>query len=256
MKISILGTGTSVGIPMIACHCDTCRSTDSRDKRLRTSAHLEFNDIHIQIDIGPDFRQQILNSRIPKVDLILLTHEHADHTSGLDEIRAFNFAQDDARIPLYSEDRVLTDLKKRFDYIFGGNKYPGLPSILLNHIVPQESILFHGLKILPLRIQHGTLGILGYRIGNFAYITDASAIPEETMESLMGLDVLIINALRIKEHHSHFNLEQALEVISHIKAKRTFITHISHQMGLHDEIEKTLPPHVQLAYDGLIIESE
>ncbi|MEO6189158.1 MAG: MBL fold metallo-hydrolase [Saprospiraceae bacterium] len=253
MKVIILGTGTSVGVPMIGCTCPTCTSLDPKDSRLRTSAHISTQGIHIQIDIGPDFRQQILSNKIKRVDAILITHQHADHTSGIDEIRAFNFSQNSS-IPIYAEDMVLDDLKQRFAYVFSASDYPGLPSIRLNPIIANQNFNILGIDITPLRILHGKLPILGFRICNFAYITDASQISEDVMQELQGLEVLIINALRHKVHHSHFNLDQSLKVVHQINAKQTYLTHLSHQMGLHKDIEKELPPNVFLGYDGLTIE--
>ncbi|NOT36181.1 MAG: MBL fold metallo-hydrolase [Saprospiraceae bacterium] len=254
MKITILGTGTSVGIPMIACSCPTCSSTDTRDKRLRTSVHIEYKGKNIQIDVGPDFRQQMLTSGIQKLDLVLITHQHSDHTAGIDEIRAFNFAHNGSEIPLFANEFVIKDLKTRFHYIFGANEYPGLPLIQLNEIVENQLIDCKEFQIIPIKIQHGKLNILGYRIQNFAYITDASFISEESFEQLQNLEILIINSLRLKEHHSHFNLEQSLMAISKIGAKKSYITHLSHQMGLHSNVEKILPHGVSLAYDGLVLE--
>lgn len=235
---------------MIGCSCETCSSTDSKDKRLRTSLHLSLQDCEIQIDIGPDFRQQMLNSKIPRVDLILITHQHADHTAGLDEVRALNFLQNSS-IPLFAEKNVLEDLRTRFAYIFGKNKYPGLPIISLNEIQAYEKFIFNSIEILPIRIMHGSLPILAYRIGKFAYITDANFIEDRSIELLQDLDVLVINALRHKTHHSHFNLDQSLEVANRIHAKKTFLTHLSHQMGLHKKVEKQIPDTVAIAYDGL-----
>lgn len=253
MKITILGTGTSVGIPMIGCSCYVCQSEDTRDKRLRTSINILTKNTSLQIDIGPDFRQQVLRSQITRIDAILLTHHHADHTSGLDEIRAFNFSQDQL-IPIYAENYVLEDLKLRFDYIFGGVNYPGLPNLKLQLVEPGNSVNISGIDVLPVRIMHGELPILGYRIGNFAYITDANFIDEVTLSQLQDLDILIINALRQKLHHSHFSLQQSLEMIKVINAKKSYITHISHQMGTHQETELKLPTNVSLAFDGLILE--
>ncbi len=238
---------------MIGCSCYVCQSEDTRDKRLRTSINILTKNTSLQIDIGPDFRQQVLRSQITRIDAILLTHHHADHTSGLDEIRAFNFSQDQL-IPIYAENYVLEDLKLRFDYIFGGVNYPGLPNLKLQLVEPGNSVNISGIDVLPVRIMHGELPILGYRIGNFAYITDANFIDEVTLSQLQDLDILIINALRQKLHHSHFSLQQSLEMIKVINAKKSYITHISHQMGTHQETELKLPTNVSLAFDGLILE--
>jgi len=252
VKIVLLGTGTSLGVPMIGCDCEVCHSSHYKDKRLRSSAYFELEGLGLQIDIGPDFRQQMLLNRISKIDAVLLTHEHADHTSGMDEIRGFNFSQK-MSIPFYGEQRVVNDLRQRFDYIFKPVKYSGLPAIELKEISGLNNFSIKETEIMPLSLMHGNLPILGYRIRNAAYITDASFLPEETITRLQGLEVLIINALRQTSHHSHLSLKECLVCIEQIKPKKAYITHISHQMGLHDQIESTLPDSVHLAYDGLII---
>ncbi len=238
---------------MIGCTCPTCTSNNPKDKRLRTSAIIQYNGCNIQIDVGPDFRQQMLTHQINKLDAILITHQHSDHTSGIDEIRAFNFIENNAIFPMYAEQWVLDDIKNRFRYIFEKSDYPGLPSIKLFPIEAGCEFDFNGITILPIKITHGQKEILAYRIDQFAYVTDCSYISKESMSQLMNLDVLILNSLRQKQHHSHFTLLQALEVIEILKPKKAFLTHISHQMGLHSEIEKLLPANVQLAYDTCVI---
>lgn len=239
---------------MIGCLCETCTSQDPHDKRLRTSAHIVIENKHIQIDIGPDFRQQMLTHGVQMLDGLILTHQHSDHTSGLDEIRAFNFIKEGTSIPLYAEQYLLDDLRTRFAYIFSPKDYPGLPLITLHKIESNSEFNIDGINIMPIKVIHGRQPIVGYRIQNFAYITDASLIPKESIIQLRNLDVLIINALRKKVHHSHFNLAQSLKAIEEINPKKAYITHISHQMGRHKIVESELPENVFLAFDGLTLE--
>lgn len=253
MKITFLGTGTSQGIPVINCTCEVCQSPEPRNKRLRTSAWIQTERNSILIDIGPDFRQQALKNSIQRIDALLLTHEHADHTAGLDDIRPINFAMG-AEIPLYAESRVIADLQKRYHYIFGGSDYPGLPKLELVPVIINKSFSIHGDIIFPFRVMHGKLGILGFRISDFVYITDAGSISEDLIEELRHCKVLVINALRNKEHHSHLSLAQAIEIIERIQPGRAFLTHISHQLGLHEVVGKKLDSTIQLAYDNLQIE--
>ena len=249
MKLVFLGTGTSQGVPIIGCSCDVCRSLDFRDKRLRTSACITVGDDQFIIDTGPDFRQQVLRENIGRLDGILFTHAHRDHTAGLDDIRAFNYMQN-VDMPTYGTADVLNQLKRDFDYIFAHQEYIGLPRLALSEIDDRPFTAGHTL-ITPLPVMHLRLPVMGYRIGNLSYITDANYIPETTFERLEGTSVLVLNALQLTEHPSHFNLEQALEVVSIVKPERAYFIHISHKMGLHSQIAKTLPAHVQLAYDGL-----
>lgn len=249
MKITFLGTGTSQGVPVIACECNTCTSTDQHDKRLRTSLLLEVGDTTLLFDAGPDFRQQMLREHVTKLDSILLTHEHKDHIAGLDDVRAFNYKSQDA-IDIYAEDRVLKAVKKEYSYVFSEYQYPGIPKMRLN-LVPEQDFEIKGIKIEPVRVFHYRLPVYGYRIGNFAYITDANYIPEESKEKLFGVKYLVINALRKEKHISHFSLREAIDIIREISPKKAFITHISHQMGLHSEVSKELPAGIFLAYDGL-----
>ena len=251
VKITFLGTGTSQGVPVIACDCRTCQSDDSHDKRLRTSLLLETEDASILFDAGPDFRQQMLREHVTRLDAILLTHEHKDHIAGLDDVRAFNYKSQDA-IDIYSEERVLKALKKEYSYVFSEFQYPGIPRMRLNAI---DDLAFSvkGIQITPVRVFHYRLPVYGFRIGNFAYITDANYIPEESKEKLYGVKYLVINALRKEKHISHFSLREALDFIREISPKKAFITHISHQMGLHAEVSEQLPPEIMLAYDGLTV---
>lgn len=249
MKITFLGTGTSQGVPVIACECNTCLSTDQHDNRLRTSLLLETGDTTLLFDAGPDFRQQMLREKVGKLDSIVLTHEHKDHIGGLDDVRAFNYKSQDA-IDIWAEDRVHKALKKEYSYVFSDYQYPGIPKMRLNDI-PDHSFMIHELHVEPIRVFHYRLPILGFRIGNFAYITDANYIPEESKEKLFGVKFLVINALRKEKHVSHFSLREAIDVIHEISPKKAFITHISHQMGLHKEVMSELPGGIALAYDGL-----
>ena len=250
-KVTFLGTGTSQGIPMIACGCHVCQSNDEKDKRLRVSIHVEIGGKSIIIDTGPDFRQQVLRAGIKRLDAVLYTHEHKDHTAGMDDVRGFNFHQQ-STIPLYARPQVIEQLKREFSYAFGENKYPGVPEIDV-YTLDGEPFAVQGIDIQPIFVKHYYLDVLGFRFGDFAYVTDANSIAPEEQDKLRGLDVLVINALRKTSHISHFTLAEALELIAELNPKRAFITHISHQMGLHHEVEKELPPNVSLAYDGLTL---
>ena len=249
MKVTFLGTGTSQGIPVIACNCETCKSKDSKDKRLRTSILIESDSTAIIIDTGPDFRQQMLRENIIKLDAVLYTHEHRDHIAGLDDVRAFNFVNQQA-MDVYGEERVIRALKYEFPYIFAEKKYPGVPQISV-HEISNFDFMVNDLTITPIRVMHYRLPILAFRIGDLAYVTDADFISEEEKEKLIGTKYLIINALRKEKHISHFNLEQALEVIRQLSPKKAFLTHLSHQMGQSEVIQKELPPNVFVSYDGL-----
>lgn len=249
MIFTFLGTGTSQGIPVIACDCKVCNSADPRDKRMRCSAWIHDEDLSIVIDIGPDFRQQALINGISNIDAILLTHEHADHTAGLDDIRPINFNQ--GSIPFFGEQRVLDDLKIRFHYSFQKDRYPGLPEAELVPIKDGQSFLVKNSLVQSLRIWHGKLGILAFKFGSLVYITDASEISPEVLGEIQSIDVLIINALRQRSHHSHLQLSEALDYARIIGARRTYLTHLSHQLGLHGEVQSQLPDSVLLAEDGL-----
>ena len=249
MKVTLLGTGTSQGVPVVGCSCEVCRSTDARDKRLRTSAFVEVDGVRLLIDTGPDLRQQLLRENITRVDAVLLTHEHKDHLAGLDDIRPIYFRQK-APIDLYAMSRVLGVVRKDFDYAFTPHPYPGAPAFQL-HAIRRDAFYVGNVKIQPIQVRHLTLPILGYRIGPFAYITDASFVADTEVALLQDLKVLVVNALHREKHYSHFNLEQALQFVETVRPKRAYLTHVSHHMGLYADVEKILPPNVTLGYDGL-----
>jgi len=251
MKITFLGTGTSQGIPVISSSHPVCLSTDKRDKRLRVSILIEWDDYTYVVDCGPDFRFQMLRANVQKINGILITHEHADHIAGIDDIRPFSFQL--GGVPLYAQKRVLENLAYRFDYIFKDeNKYPGAPSVVKN-IVGKVPFKLNNLEVTPIKVEHGELTILGYKFNNIAYLTDVKTIDVAEKEKLKNLDVLIINAIRYKPHHSHLNLEEALKLVEELKPKKTYFTHISHHLGFHAEVEKKLPKNVFLAYDELVL---
>lgn len=253
VKITFLGTGTSQGIPVINCQYPVCFSDDKRDKRLRTSILVEWDSYRYVIDCGPDFRYQMLRAKVSKIDGILFTHEHADHTSGLDDIRPFSFQM--GAVPIFAQKRVIENLTKRFDYIFvDANKYPGAPSVIINE-VKNEPFFLHNLKVIPIESFHHKITVLGFRFDNVAYLTDVKTISEIGLQKLLNLDVLIINALRIKPHKSHLNLKEALAIIKKLQPKKAYLTHMSHLMGFHAETEKQLPKNVFLAYDELVVEN-
>lgn len=252
MKIHFLGTGTSQGVPVINCACDVCASADFRDQRLRTSVAIEVAGKVLVIDCGPDFRQQMLRLRPARLDALLITHNHKDHTAGLDDVRPFYFQQGH-NIPLYATKSVVEQLKQEYAYAFAADKYPGAPGFNVNPI-STDAFEAEGIQITPVEVLHGKQYILGFRIGNFAYITDASYIPATEMVKLKGAEVLVLNALQHKTHHSHFTLKQAIEAAHKIDARQTYFTHISHRLGKHSQINNTLPEGIQLAHDGLTIE--
>lgn len=252
MKLTFLGTGTSQGIPIIGCKCFVCQSDNPKDKRLRSSVHIEVDNLSLVIDSGPDFRQQILRENINKLDAILFTHDHKDHTAGLDDVRAFNYLQKKP-MEVYGEAKILETLKREFAYAFAKDRYPGVPRINLNEI-ENNSFYIESQLIEPIRGMHQKLPVLGFKIKNVAYITDMNYISEQELEKIKGVDVLIINALRIEKHISHFNLEEALSIIKTSKVKQAYLTHISHALGFYNELSTKLPHNVSLAYDGLIIE--
>ncbi len=251
MKVTFLGTGTSQGIPIIGSTHPVCLSKNPKDKRLRVSVMVEWEGLNILIDCGPDFRMQMLANNFARLDAILFTHEHNDHVAGLDDIRPFFFRQ--GNIPIYAHERVLNALKKRFDYIFvTENKYPGAPGVN-EHIVTDNDFEIQGKHITPVSYLHNQLQVYGYRMGGFAYLTDIKSISETEAEKLKNLEVVVVSALRVEPHHSHFNLAEALEFIEKIKPNKTYLTHISHLLGFHDEVEQSLPENVHLAYDNLKI---
>lgn len=254
MKITFLGTGTSQGIPVITCKCAVCQSADYRDKRLRVSVLVETTDKTIVIDSGPDFRYQMLRAGVKDLDAILFTHEHKDHVAGLDDIRPFNYLLK-KNIDIYATERVQHALKREFSYIFAEAHYPGLPQIDL-HTITDVPFYVGNTKIVPLNIMHYKLPILGFRIGDFSYITDAKTIADETLEKVKGTRILVVNALQREEHISHFTLDEAISFSQKVGAQTTYFTHISHNLGLHAIVEKDLPTNIKLAYDGLTILSE
>jgi phosphoribosyl 1,2-cyclic phosphate phosphodiesterase len=252
MKITFLGTGTSQGVPVVACHCEVCSSGNFRDKRLRSSLLLEDQGKFFVIDAGPDFRQQMLREGVDHLESILLTHEHKDHIGGLDDVRAFNYFQKKA-MDVYARREIHSRIMTEFDYAFKEDKYPGVPEICL-HAVGDQAFQVSHLEILPVTAEHYKLPVLGFRIGDFVYLTDFSTIREEEKQKLLGAKIVILPALRKKPHYSHMNLEQALQLIEEIRPEKAYLTHISHMMGLHDTVEKELPANVKLAYDGLKLE--
>jgi len=251
VKITFLGTGTSQGVPVITCNCSVCSSLDKRDKRLRTSILVQTDNLNIVIDTGPDFRQQMLRTNIKRLDAVLFTHEHKDHIAGLDDVRPFNYIQKQS-IKVFCSQRVEEALRRDFHYCFAENKYPGVPQLDLNTIT-NERFQINDLEIQPVEVMHYKLPVHGFRIGDFSYVTDAKSIAEDQRALLRGSKVLIINALRFEEHISHFNFEQALEVIKDLKVEKAYLTHISHLMTTHEELIKMCPRNVIPAYDGLEI---
>jgi len=251
LKVTFLGTGTSQGIPVIACTCDTCLSNDPRDKRLRSSVLIELNGKTFVIDTGPDFRQQMLRAKVTNITAILFTHEHKDHIAGLDDIRAFNYIHQ-RPMEVYADHRVEKALKREYAYVFAEDKYPGIPEMNV-HIIENKGFYIEDIKITPIRLMHYKLPIFGFRINDFTYITDTNYISSEEKEKIKGTKTLVVNALRKKKHLSHFNLEEALALISEIKPEYAYLTHVSHLMGRQAIVEKELPENVFFAYDGLVI---
>lgn len=254
VRLTFLGTGTSQGVPMIACGCEVCRSGDSHDKRLRSSVMVESRGVRVIIDAGPDFRYQMLREHVRSIDAILLTHEHKDHTGGIDDVRAFNYFQDKP-VDIYATERVQRAVRKDFDYAFAEEKYPGVPEIRL-HTIDSEPFTVGDLEITPVCGKHFMLPVTGFRIGRIAYLTDFNHIEDSQLEKLRGLDYLVINALRHEKHISHFTVREAVEVSRKVAPRHTLLTHASHQIGLYRDICGTLPEGVGLAYDGLVIQSD
>ena len=248
MKFTFLGTGTSQGVPVISCRCEVCQSLDRRDKRLRTSGLLQSDTTTLVFDTGPDFRQQMLRQQVDVLDAVVFTHSHKDHVAGMDDVRAYNFFLKRS-MHIYADPFTLDRLKVEFHYIFEGD-YPGVPRVVL-HKITDEKFQVGDISLQPVPVMHKDMPVLGFRSANFAYVTDANYISPTSMERLMGLDILVLNALRLKAHYSHFNLDEAIEIIETLKPRKAFLTHISHQMGMHERVNAYLPEHIELAYDGL-----
>ena len=252
LKVTLLGTGTSQGVPVIGCECAVCTSADPRNKRLRTSALVSAGDTNIVIDAGPDFRQQMLRANVKRLDALLITHEHNDHVAGLDDVRPFNFKQKMA-MPVYVTPKVGDELQSRYSYAFSSNPYPGAPVFALHNMEAGKVFTVAGISVLPLTVMHGTLPVMAFRIDDFSYVTDAKTIPSDTLAQLQGTKILVLNALHHSGHYSHLNLTEALDVIAKIQPKKAYLTHVSHHMGLYDEVSKSLPGNVLLGYDGMEI---
>lgn len=252
MKITFLGTGTSQGVPFIGCDCPVCTSADKRNDRLRTSVWIDTPEASVVIDSGPDFRQQMLRYNVRRLDAIVFTHGHKDHVAGMDDVRAYNF-HDKKAMNVYADLNTQEVLKREFQYVFQEPNYPGIPQVDLNTINGDKLFNVNGLEFNPIKVLHYKLEVLGFRIGDFTYITDANYISPEQLDKAKGSKVLVLNALRHEAHPSHFTLKEAIEVATAIGAENTYFTHISHQLGLHDEVEATLPEGTHLAYDGLTL---
>lgn len=250
-RVSFLGTGTSVGVPMIGCTCETCLSTDPKDKRLRTSLLVELDDLTFVIDTGPDFRQQMLSQQVQQLDAILYTHEHRDHTAGLDDIRPFNFLSKNP-LEVYATAHVQVELKKQFDYIFLPKKFSSLPQVSLNEITGAPFQL-KGHEIVPIEVMHYKLPVCGFRFHDFCYITDAKTISETEKEKIRGSKILVLNALRYEEHLTHLTVDEAVALATELAVPEVYFTHFSHQIGRHADVQKRLPSHIKLAYDGLVV---
>lgn len=249
MKITFLGTGTSTGVPEIGCSCEVCTSPDKRDGRLRTSVLVEVEGKRLLLDCGPDFRWQMIQNKTYRLDAVLISHEHYDHVGGLDDLRPFCR---EGGISVFAEDYVAEAIQTRIPYVFRQHKYPGVPNLEL-HKISTEPFVAAGVPVIPIRVMHGKLPILGYRIGNMAYLTDVKYLLEEEYAKLEGLELLILTALRTGSHPTHQSLDEALEMVERIRPKETYLIHMSHRIGLHAEVEKSLPPHIHLSYDGLTV---
>ncbi len=252
LTIEFLGTGTSQGVPMIGCACAVCRSADPRDKRLRSSALVRVDGRTLLIDAGPDLRQQMLRSDVQELDAVLLTHEHMDHIAGIDDLRAFNFKQQ-RPMDIHANAATLDAVRRMFHYAFAEDRYPGVPELNL-HAIADGAFTAAGVEVIPFAVMHYNLPVLGFRIGGLGYITDAKVVPPESVNALKGIDTLVVNALRRKEHLSHLNLAQALELVKAIEPRRAYFIHMSHLLGAHAEVNAELPIGVELAYDGLVVD--
>ncbi len=250
MTVTFLGTGTSQGVPFIGCNCAVCRSSDPRDKRLRCSVWIQLPQLSLVIDTGPDFRYQMLRADVQQLDAVLFTHGHKDHIAGLDDIRAYNYHQQKP-MDIWCTEETEASLRREFSYVFYNASYPGIPQLNLHRIQPGENFSINGVEIMPIRVMHYKLEVIGFRIGPFSYITDANYIAAEELNKLRGSEAIVLNALRHEHHVSHFTLEEAIDIAKEIGAGASYFTHISHQLGLHDLVEKSLPPNMHLAYDGL-----
>jgi phosphoribosyl 1,2-cyclic phosphate phosphodiesterase len=255
MKLTFLGTGTSQGVPVIACNCSVCLSEDPKDKRLRTSVMITIDGLNYVIDSGPDFRQQMLRERVQDLTAVLFTHEHKDHVAGMDDVRAFNFKYQKA-MDVYCDENVQRALFREYPYVFSDVKYPGVPKVNINLVDKNQNIRMGEHVFTPIEVMHHKLPVLGYRIKDLTYITDAKTISPVEIEKMRGTKVLVLNALSKEAHISHFNLEEALQMIDLIKPEKAYLTHISHLMGRHESVTKQLPDHVFMAYDGLQVEIE
>ena len=244
-----MGTGTSSGVPMLGCSCPVCRSADPRDKRLRASVYVEYEGLKLLVDAGPDFRSQMLRENISHIDAILLTHNHKDHTGGLDDVRSFNYFEKRA-FPIYCEPYVQASLRQEYAYAFEEHPYPGAPQYDL-HTIGEEPFKINGVEIIPVRALHYMLPVLGFRFGAFGYLTDASSISDEQIEKFRGVDIFVVNTIRYEKHISHFNVAEAMQVVEKVGARRSFFTHLSHQLPAHEAFKAALPPGVEPAYDGL-----
>ncbi|HTM67287.1 MAG TPA: MBL fold metallo-hydrolase [Flavipsychrobacter sp.] len=253
MKVTFLGSGTSQGVPVISCTCAVCTSSDTRDNRLRSSVFIEVNGTNIVIDTGPDFRYQMLRSKINKLDAVLLTHSHKDHIAGLDDVRAYNYFQQKP-MDVYATEETQQALRREYSYIFDNQDYPGIPQIRLHTIQSATPFSVSGIEVTPIRVLHYKMEVIGFRIQDFTYITDANYIAPQEIEKIKGSKVLVLNALRHEQHVSHYTLSQAIEIAKEIGAEETYFTHISHQLGLHKEVDAELPEGMHLAYDCLELE--
>ena len=251
MNITFLGTGTSLGVPIIGCKCRTCVSVNPKDKRLRSSVLIEVDGKNFVIDTGPDFRQQMLREKVERVDAVLYTHEHRDHVAGLDDLRSFNFIME-KKMEIYATESVQQSLHSQFEYVFTEKKYPGIPEVNF-HTIENKPFTIDGVTFTPILVKHLHLPVFGFRVGNFTYITDANFIPEEEKQKILGSEVLVLNALRHEEHPSHFTFSEAMALAKELNCKTTYFTHISHLLGLHEEVNEGLPDNIRLAYDGLHI---
>jgi len=253
VKITFLGTGTSQGIPLISCPCPVCTSPNKKDNRLRSSILIEANGTNIVIDSGPDFRYQMLRAKVNKLDAIVFTHGHKDHIAGLDDIRAYNHFEQKP-IPIYATEETQDALRREYSYIFNNITYPGIPQIEMHTINATDSFSINGVNITPIRVLHYKMEVLGFRVGDFSYITDANYIAPEELAKVNGSKALVLNALRHEKHVSHYTLLEAIEVAKSVQVNDTYFTHISHQLGLHDVVDSDLPEGIHLSYDGLVLE--